>query len=47
LADPQMGLDRVIHAAKQACIHDDILSMLMRYETILADRGVLLCGGQR
>lgn len=47
LADPQMGLDRVIQAAKQACIHDDILSMPMGYETILADRGVSLSGGQR
>jgi ABC-type bacteriocin/lantibiotic exporter with double-glycine peptidase domain len=47
LADPQMGLDRVIQAAKLACIHDDILSMLMGYETILADRGLSLSGGQR
>ena len=47
LADPQMGLDRVIQAAKQACIHDDILSMPMGYETVLADRGVSLSGGQR
>ncbi|MGO9677969.1 MAG: peptidase domain-containing ABC transporter [Candidatus Sulfotelmatobacter sp.] len=47
LADPQMGLDRVIQAAKLACIHDDILSMPMGYETILADRGLSLSGGQR
>ena len=47
LTDPQMGLDRVIQAAKQACIHDDILSMPMGYETVLADRGVSLSGGQR
>jgi ATP-binding cassette subfamily B protein len=47
LADPQMGLDRVIQAAKQACIHDDILAMPMGYETVLADRGVSLSGGQR
>ncbi|HET6843018.1 MAG TPA: peptidase domain-containing ABC transporter [Candidatus Angelobacter sp.] len=47
LADPQMGFDRVIQAAKQACIHDDILSMPMGYETVLADRGVSLSGGQR
>jgi ABC-type bacteriocin/lantibiotic exporter with double-glycine peptidase domain len=47
LADPQMGLDRVILAAKLACIHDDILSMPMGYETVLADRGLSLSGGQR
>jgi ATP-binding cassette subfamily B protein len=47
LSDPQMGLDRVIQAAKLACIHEDILSMPMGYETILADRGLSLSGGQR
>lgn len=47
LAEPQMGLNRVIQAAKQACIHDDILSMPMGYETVLADRGLSLSGGQR
>lgn len=47
LADPQMGLDRVIQAAKLACIHDDIIAMPMGYETILADRGLSLSGGQR
>lgn len=47
LADPAMGLDRVVQAAKLACIHDDILSMPMGYETILADRGLSLSGGQR
>lgn len=47
LAEPQMGLDRVIQAAKLACIHDDIVAMPMGYETILADRGLSLSGGQR
>jgi ATP-binding cassette subfamily B protein len=47
LADPQMGLDRVIQAAKLACIHDEIVAMPMGYETILADRGLSLSGGQR
>jgi ATP-binding cassette, subfamily B, bacterial len=47
LADPQMGRDRVIQAAKLACIHDDIIGMPMGYETILADRGLSLSGGQR
>ena len=47
LADPQMGLSQVIHAAKLACIHDEIAAMPMGYETILADRGLSLSGGQR
>lgn len=47
LADPQMGLDRVIQAARFACIHDDIAAMPMGYETVLADRGLSLSGGQR
>jgi ATP-binding cassette, subfamily B, bacterial len=47
LSDPQMGLDRVIQAAKLACIHDEIVTMPMGYETVLADRGLSLSGGQR
>jgi ABC-type bacteriocin/lantibiotic exporter with double-glycine peptidase domain len=47
LADPQMGLDRVIQAAKLACIHEEIVAMPMGYETVLADRGLSLSGGQR
>jgi ATP-binding cassette subfamily B protein len=47
LADPQMGLDQVIYAAKLACIHDEIVAMPMAYETVLADRGLSLSGGQR
>lgn len=47
LADPQMSLDRIIQAAKLACIHNEITGMPMGYETILADRGLSLSGGQR
>lgn len=47
LSDPQMGLNEVIHAAKCACIHDEIVAMGMGYETVLADRGLSLSGGQR
>jgi ABC-type bacteriocin/lantibiotic exporter with double-glycine peptidase domain len=47
LADPQMGLDRVVQAARLACIHDEIAAMPMGYETPLADRGLSLSGGQR
>lgn len=47
LSDPHMSLHRVIHAAKLACIHDDIIAMPLGYETPLADRGLSLSGGQR
>jgi ABC-type bacteriocin/lantibiotic exporter with double-glycine peptidase domain len=47
LADPKMESHRVILAAKLACIHDDIMTMPMGYETHLADRGLSLSGGQR
>ncbi len=47
LADPNADLDRVVAAAKAACIHDDIAKLPMGYETPLADRGQSLSGGQR
>lgn len=47
LAEPQMGLDRVMQAGKLACIHDEIIAMPMSYETVLTDRGLSLSGGQR
>jgi ATP-binding cassette, subfamily B, bacterial len=47
LADPQMRLDRVIRAAKLACVHDEIVAMPMGYDTSLSDRGLSLSGGQR
>lgn len=47
LVDPGMSMERVIEAAQQACIHDDIMAMPMRYETLLADGGASLSGGQR
>jgi len=47
LSEPEMSLDRVVMAAKSACIHDEISAMPMGYETSLADRGMSLSGGQR
>jgi len=36
-----------VEAAKQAQIHDDVASMPMGYDTVLADGGQSLSGGQR
>ena len=47
LSDPSAPLPRVIEAARQAGIHDDIARLPLRYDTPLADRGESLSGGQR
>lgn len=47
LTDPAMPLARVIEAAELACIHEDIMALPMRYDTLLADGGASLSGGQR
>ena len=46
LARPNASLDEVIAAARAAAVHDDIMRMPMQYETILADGGAGLSGGQ-
>ncbi|NVB41661.1 peptidase domain-containing ABC transporter [Pseudenhygromyxa sp. WMMC2535] len=47
LGHPEIDLDSVIAAAKQAALHDEIMRLPMGYETILADGGASLSGGQR
>ena len=47
LNDPGIPLDAVTEAAKQACLHEEVLAMPMGYETILADGGSSISGGQR
>jgi ATP-binding cassette, subfamily B, bacterial len=47
LTEPTLTLDRVVGAARQACIHEDIDRMPMGYDTLLADGGSSLSGGQR
>jgi ABC-type bacteriocin/lantibiotic exporter with double-glycine peptidase domain len=46
LADPSLSLDRVELAARIACIHDTIAAMPMGYETLIAEGGGGLSGGQ-
>lgn len=47
LANPSMPLEQVRAAAMLACIHDDIATMPMNYDTMLVDAGASLSGGQR
>jgi ATP-binding cassette subfamily B protein len=47
LADPALPLSRVVDAARLAHIHEDIQSMPLAYDTLLADGGATLSGGQR
>jgi len=47
LSDPLIPFDKVIVAARKACIDSDIRQMGMGYETIVSDGGSTLSGGQR
>jgi ATP-binding cassette, subfamily B, bacterial CvaB/MchF/RaxB len=44
--DPAVGLDRVVHAAKLAAMHEEIMRMPMGYQTLVGDMGNSLSGGQ-
>ena len=45
--DESPNIDRLIHVAKLACIHDDIEKMNMGYNTLVGDMGTALSGGQK
>lgn len=45
--DDDIDLDRVYHVAKTSQIHDMIMALPMRYETIISDMGANLSGGQK
>ncbi|MBD1383210.1 peptidase domain-containing ABC transporter [Metabacillus arenae] len=45
--NPEIGVEEVIRAAKLAEIHDDIMLLPMKYQTILSEEGSNLSGGQR
>ncbi|HEY9618702.1 MAG TPA: ABC transporter ATP-binding protein [Microcoleaceae cyanobacterium] len=44
---PQADATAVIHAAKLAQIHNEILNFPQQYQTIVGERGITLSGGQR
>lgn len=45
--DPDCSMDDIIHAAKAASIHAEIMAMPMGYESLIGDMGSTLSGGQR
>lgn len=47
LTNPNRQDKSVIHAAKTASIHEDILSFDRQYETMVGEKGVSLSGGQK
>lgn len=47
LNNPGMSLSTIIEAAQMAGIHEEIIKMPMKYETLVAEGGSALSGGQR
>lgn len=45
--DPTPDLSRAECAARQAAVHDEVLSMPMAYNTLIGDMGSALSGGQK
>ena len=47
LGNPDVSMEQVIQAAQLAEIHEEIMTMPMKYETRVAEDGNVLSGGQR
>lgn len=43
----QANNEEIIEAAKNAAVHDDILTFSKQYDTLIGERGVTLSGGQK
>jgi ATP-binding cassette subfamily B multidrug efflux pump len=41
------GMDAIERAARQACVHGEIMRFPEKYETMIGERGVTLSGGQK
>ncbi|RKD75277.1 ATP-binding cassette subfamily B protein [Sinobaca qinghaiensis] len=46
-ARPDASFKEIVHAAKTAHVHEDIINMEYGYDTIVGERGVTLSGGQK
>ena len=47
LTNPNLPMEKIIHAAKLAGAHDFIMELGEGYETVIAEHGATLSGGQR
>jgi len=45
--NPKASMDEIVKAAKIAKIHDFIMSLPRKYDTIIGERGITLSGGQK
>ncbi len=45
--DPQPDYERIERCARLAAVHEDILAMPMRFNTLVGDMGTVLSGGQK
>ncbi|MDY0235136.1 MAG: ABC transporter ATP-binding protein [Gudongella sp.] len=45
--DNEINIEKIIDASKIASLHEDILDLPNKYETIIGERGVTLSGGQK
>jgi len=45
--DPETDMQRVLGAAQAAMVHDEIMAMPMKYESLIGDMGSALSGGQK
>ncbi|WP_366033800.1 ATP-binding cassette domain-containing protein [Pseudoalteromonas sp. OANN1] len=47
LFDSPINMEKVVHCAQLAAIHDDVSDMLMGYDSLIGDMGLSLSGGQK